>query len=96
MNPRGLLRFVRNAAVRARRSLGRYSSSHDDIAELRTRLALYERDWAPGHFFYSPIPSLAEISHNEASIFAEPQPSLPGIDLRERAQLELLDELGPF
>jgi predicted O-methyltransferase YrrM len=94
-NLKRVLRFVRNAAIRSWRSFGRVAASGDDVAELRQRVALYERGWAPGHF-YSPIPSLAEVSRKEALIFAEPQRSLPGIDLHELDQLELLDRLVAF
>jgi hypothetical protein len=48
----------------------------------------------PGHF-YSPIPDLDEIRRDEARIFDQPLPrTIPGIDLREDAQLALLHELA--
>ena len=49
----------------------------------------------PGHF-YSPIPSLSEVGRDAARIFAPPPRTLPGIDLREAAQLALLERFIPF
>lgn len=46
----------------------------------------------PGHF-YSPIPSLKEVKADEEKIFGVIPRSIPGIDLREREQLELLESL---
>ena len=45
-------------------------------------------DVPPGHF-YSPIPSIPEVKKNEALLFKHVR-ELPGIDLREQAQIELL------
>lgn len=94
LKPRRLLRPLRNA-VRAWRSLGRVATSEDELVRLRARVSLYERGWPPGHF-YSPIPSLEEVSRKQASIFAGPKRSLPGIDLREPDQLKMLDDLASF
>jgi len=56
-----------------------------------------ERDarphWPAGHF-YSPIASRRELEKDAARIFAARD--LPGVDLRTRAQLDLLAALGPF
>ncbi len=49
----------------------------------------------PGHF-YSPIPSLSEIKRDEARIFSSPSRDIPGIDLREHEQLELLKVFGSY
>ena len=62
-------------------------------SELEARLARYELGWPPGHF-YSPIPDLDDVRRREATIFRGPQAPLPGIDLREDAQLAKLDQLG--
>ena len=43
----------------------------------------------PGHF-YSPYPDLAEVTDRAGQIFGS-QAQYPGIDLREAAQLEMLD-----
>ena len=50
--------------------------------------------WPPGHF-YSPVPSLDEVRAREDRVFAVPR-SVPGVDLREDAQLALVDELAPY
>ena len=49
----------------------------------------------PGHF-YSPIPSLGDVRADEARIFAVPAGDLPGIDLREDAQLALMSEFKRY
>ena len=46
----------------------------------------------PGHF-YSPMPAVADIERDAARLFPAPPPrTLPGIDLREAAQLRWLEE----
>lgn len=56
-----------------------------------------ERDarprWPMGHF-YSPVTSRRELEQDGARIFG--QRSLPGVDLRAGAQLDLLGELASF
>ncbi|MBE0569079.1 MAG: class I SAM-dependent methyltransferase [Deltaproteobacteria bacterium] len=49
----------------------------------------------PGHF-YSPIPSLAEIERDDTRIFGPVPRAIPGIDLREQEQLELLEKFLPY
>lgn len=49
----------------------------------------------PGHF-YSPIPNLDEIRENEAAIFGTTPKAIPGIDLAEESQLQLLDEFKTY
>jgi len=49
----------------------------------------------PGHY-YSPIPSLPDIKKNSKRIFAPFPSEIPGIQLREQEQLELLDQFLPF
>jgi hypothetical protein len=52
-------------------------------------------DWAtPGHF-YSPVHDYHEVSRQAERIFEVPE-ELPGIELRERDQLELFRELSVF
>jgi len=48
----------------------------------------------PGHF-YSPLNDPGEVAARADRIF-DPDPELPGIDLREDAQLALLDEFAAF
>ena len=49
----------------------------------------------PGHY-YSPIPSLDEIKQNEEKIFEKSSKNIPGVDLNEEAQLNLLIEFTKF
>ena len=49
----------------------------------------------PGHF-YSPIPDLEVIRHDEQRVFGTVPRSVPGIDLREDEQLALLKQFVPF
>lgn len=49
----------------------------------------------PGHF-YSPIPNLEEIRKDESRIFGSPPRTIPGIDLHETDQLDLLDDFAGF
>lgn len=49
----------------------------------------------PGHF-YSPIPNLEEIRKDEAKIFGSPPRTIPGIDLHEADQLDLLEDFADF
>ncbi len=50
----------------------------------------------PGHY-YSPIPDLLDIKAGEDTIWPrKTRKDLPGIDLNERAQLELLERLAQF
>ena len=49
----------------------------------------------PGHFF-SPLPELDYVKRHEAEIFGEVPRTIPGIDLREAEQLELLRQFQPY
>jgi SAM-dependent methyltransferase len=59
------------------------------------RLARYELGWEPGHF-YSPIPSLDRVRQREHAIYGDPPRSLPGIDLNEDVQLELVETIASY
>lgn len=49
----------------------------------------------PGHF-YSPVPLLAEVERAAPRLYDVPWREPPGVDLREEAQLALLDEFLPM
>jgi predicted O-methyltransferase YrrM len=49
----------------------------------------------PGHF-YSPIPSMDEVRRDAAGLFGPPPQALPGIELNEARQLELLEEITQY
>lgn len=76
------------------RLAGGPASVDPEMEQLRRQLAEYERGWPPGHF-YSPIPSLAEVSRREAEIFRVPR-EIPGVDLNEGEQLALFAALAPY
>ena len=61
-----------------------------ELEELHRRAGLYP----PGHF-HSPVPDLEEVRARDAEIFDRPA-ELAGIDLRDDAQLALVDELGRY
>jgi hypothetical protein len=65
------------------------------LEELRSRLARYEVGWPPGHF-YSPLPDLDEVRRRQDELFGPPPARLPGIELDEAGQLELLQSLGAY
>jgi predicted O-methyltransferase YrrM len=50
--------------------------------------------YPPGHYS-SPIPALGDIREREDEIFARPR-TVPGIDAREREQLELIHDFEPL
>jgi predicted O-methyltransferase YrrM len=49
----------------------------------------------PGHY-YSPLPSAQDIERHFARLAARPGRVLPGIDLREREQLALFEEIARY
>lgn len=49
----------------------------------------------PGHF-YSPLPDLAEVAARSAALFRPELATCPGVNLREHAQLALLEQLSVF
>jgi predicted O-methyltransferase YrrM len=61
--------------------------------ELRSTL---QQLWEPPGHFYSPIPDLADIRRNEARVFDTNSREVAGVDLNERAQLQLFHELATF
>jgi len=65
------------------------------VASIRSkRKYSYRMMFPPGHF-YSPIPSLREVESRADRLYATPS-TLPGIDLRASAQLELIAEFKKF
>jgi hypothetical protein len=66
------------------------------VRKLRRRFAQVVNGlWVPPGHFYSPIPSLDEVRRRDAVIFDVPR-TLPGIDLNEQGQLDLLRALRPY
>lgn len=60
-----------------------------------TQLALQRIRALTGHFD-SPIPSVKALKRREGQIWGKPSGTLEGIDLREGAQLALLETLGHY
>jgi len=52
--------------------------------------------FVPAGHFYSPLPSLEEVSRNAGGLFGPPPEALPGIELNEAAQLALLEEIKRY
>lgn len=52
--------------------------------------------WVPPGHFYSPIPSLDDVARHADRIFAPPPRTLPGVDLREAQQVDLVQQLAAF
>ena len=48
--------------------------------------------WPPGHF-YSPLPSIDFIQTHRTRLFPSPPRTLPGIELNETSQLDLMTDL---
>lgn len=53
------------------------------------------RFFPPGHF-YSPIPDYEEINEKNSLLFGQRVNEIPGIDLREKQQLQLIEEFKQF
>jgi hypothetical protein len=87
-----------------RQELAALSSSRDklysELPAIRQELAALSASkenkllFPPGHY-YSPIPSLEYIKQHDSDIFVEPPERIPGIDLREKEQLKLLESFKP-
>ncbi|MBU6435069.1 MAG: class I SAM-dependent methyltransferase, partial [Nitrospirae bacterium] len=63
--------------------------------KLLSELSALKRFVPPGHFF-SPIPSLDEISKDESRIFESVPREIIGVELHEPEQLTLLDEIAHY
>jgi hypothetical protein len=50
----------------------------------------------PSGHFYSPIPSIEEITRDQSRIFATPTAELPGIELNINVQLKLIEEFKKY
>lgn len=81
--------------LQIKQRFSRSSLLEQEVARLRNKLTVYEAGWPPGHF-YSPIPALQTIKENEEIIWGQITKDLPGIDLNEKKQVELLLELSAY
>jgi predicted O-methyltransferase YrrM len=62
---------------------------------LKAELDALKKPYPPGHYAH-PVPNIEEIRANRSVIFNRTARELPGIHLREKEQLDLLQELLPF
>ena len=69
-----------------------------ELASRNSELAALRQDsrFAPPGHFYSPVPSLDEVRMRESRIFGQVPRDLPGLELRESDQLQLLRALAPY
>jgi len=67
----------------------------EKVRILEERLRKYELGWPPGHF-YSPIPSLEQVSRREKMIWSAPPRKLAGIELGEEKMVELFRKVSSF
>ncbi len=61
------------------------------LNKLEKELKQYKTKYPPGHY-YSPVPSIEEITKNEKEIFNIKKKEIDGIDLNEKEQIELLEQ----
>ena len=72
---------LRNEAIRAQAEADAFKKSHGFVP--------------PGHF-YSPIPDFEQVRCDAPRIFGQAPRRLPGIELNEQAQLDLLKQFIPY
>lgn len=70
-------------------------NERDQLHDLVTAWKRHLRFVPPGHF-YSPIPNLDDVRANESAIFGNIPEVIPGIDLAETSQLQLLEEFKTY
>ncbi len=68
-----------------------------EVTELQAERDQWQANqWVPPGHYYSPIPSLDDVQRREAVIFGAVPREVPGVDLNEAGQLELLEALQVF
>ena len=82
-----------NAAIRARAEAAyeELQAIRHEIEDLKTRQGFVP----PGHF-YSPVPDLDELQEIEEETIGGPSIEIPGMDLDDQEQLELLKRFSAF
>jgi predicted O-methyltransferase YrrM len=94
-----LKKLVRNFPV-IKQLVASRDKLYSELSAIRQELAALSASkenklfFPPGHY-YSPIPSLEYIKQHDSDIFVEPLNQIPGIDLRDKEQLKLLESFKP-
>ena len=70
-----------------------YCNQRDELLKLKKEISQYQLGWPPGHF-YSPIPSLERIKIREEKIWGIVPGEIDGINLNEKKQIDLLQQLS--
>lgn len=61
----------------------------------RSNVKQYENFFRRDHY-YSPIPVIEEVQRRQATVFDRQRRSAPGVDLRDNAQLALLEQMAAY
>lgn len=69
------------------------NKNHQKYLETNHLLRHFETQFAPGHF-YSPYPDLQEMEKRKNNIFNRTKKQIPGIDIQEKQQLDLLNRIA--
>lgn len=96
---RRLARSTVGAVPPIARILSERNALRDEVARLRAELARRDddaREFVPTGHYYSAVPSLADVAAAAARLAAPPPRTLPGIDLREREQLSLVESFERY
>jgi predicted O-methyltransferase YrrM len=84
--------------ARLREREGLLQRRDEELGRLRELLGAGARavQFVPLGHYYSPVPSLEEIERDRDRLFGPPPRELPGVDLNEPGQLELLRSFADF
>jgi predicted O-methyltransferase YrrM len=80
---------------RAQQTSAQLSSLEAEQAQRRAEHAAAPMFVPPGHY-YSAIPALVEVRRHAEQLFDRSARTIPGVDLREAEQLELLNEFARY
>lgn len=68
---------------------------NEDLLNENKDLVNYKTAVPPGHF-YSPYPDITHVKNNEERIFRRMPKTIPGVDLKEKQQLELFKKFSEY
>lgn len=78
-----------------KKAKGKLQDITNATALLRSDNYQFLRFAPPGHY-YSPIPDIQEVRESAATIFNRDVTHIPGVDINEQGQLDLVKEFIPF